>query len=305
MAKPKTLLPEFADGLRGELLVDEPMSRHTSWRTGGNADYFYTPADKADLKQLMILLPNEIQINWVGLGSNLLIRDAGIRGIVIRTSKGLNNIELLGEGKLYAESGVPCAKVARNAARNNLKGLEFLAGVPGSFGGALAMNAGAFGGETWERVLNVECIDRNGRCVLLDAENIDFGYRRVDLPEGHWILSGVLGAEIAEDSYDSKDKIRSLLDKRNTTQPIKSANAGSVFRNPEGDYAARLIETAGLKGTVSGDAIISDVHANFILNRGNATSKDIENLIYVAKEAVINETGIDLDLEVRILGDES
>ena len=295
-------LPEFMTGLKGRLLVNEPMSRHTSWRSGGIADYFYTPADKSDLILLLTKLPQQIPVYWVGLGSNLLVRDGGFQGMVIRTSKGLDAMELKSPKRLYVESGVSCAKVARTAARNNLTGVEFLAGVPGSFGGALAMNAGAFGGETWEWVDRIECVDRQGQCSELASKNVKFGYRYVDLPENCWILGGVLELEIAEGDYNGKDKIRSLLDQRGASQPIQSANAGSVFKNPPGDFAARLIEEAGLKGRVMGDAAISSIHANFIVNKGNATSGDIERLIQIARDRVLQHSGIELDLEVRVIG---
>jgi UDP-N-acetylmuramate dehydrogenase len=274
--------PDFMAGLKGRLLVNESMSRHTSWRTGGIADYFYTPADKADLIMLLRKLPQQIPVYWVGLGSNLLVRDGGFQGMIIRTSKGLD--------------------VARTAARNNLTGVEFLAGVPGSFGGALAMNAGAFGGETWDWVESIECVDRKGQCSELASSNVKFGYRNVNLPENNWILGGVLALEMAAGDYDGKDKIRSLLDQRGATQPIQSANAGSVFKNPPGDFAARLIEEAGLKGREIGDAAISSIHANFIVNKGNATSGDIERLIQMSRERVRQHCGIELDLEVRVIG---
>jgi UDP-N-acetylmuramate dehydrogenase len=294
--------PDFMAGLKGRLLVNESMSRHTSWRTGGIADYFYTPADKADLIMLLRKLPQQIPVYWVGLGSNLLVRDGGFQGMIIRTSKGLDAIAVKSSNRLYVESGVSCAKVARTAARNNLTGVEFLAGVPGSFGGALAMNAGAFGGETWEWVESIECVDRKGQCSELASSNVKFGYRNVNLPENNWILGGVLALEMAAGDYDGKDKIRSLLDQRGATQPIQSANAGSVFKNPPGDFAARLIEEAGLKGREIGDAAISSIHANFIVNKGNATSGDIERLIQMSRERVRQHCGIELDLEVRVIG---
>jgi UDP-N-acetylmuramate dehydrogenase len=294
--------PDFMTGLTGRLLVNEPMSRHTSWRTGGIADYFYTPADKADLILLLKKLPQQIPVYWVGLGSNLLVRDGGFQGMVIRTSKGLDAIEVKSSNRLYVESGVSCAKVARVAARNSLKGVEFLAGVPGSFGGALAMNAGAFGGETWQWVERIECVDRKGKCSEIASMNVKFGYRYVDLPENHWILAGVLALEKVGGDYDGKDKIRSLLDQRGASQPIQSANAGSVFKNPPGDFAARLIEEAGLKGREIGGAAISSIHANFIVNKGNATSGDIERLIQISRDRVMQHSGIALDLEVRVIG---
>lgn len=298
-------LPDFMHGLEGELLINEPMLRHTSWRTGGIADYFYTPKNKADLIKLLEQLPAQIPLHWIGLGSNLLVRDRGVQGVVIRTSKGLSEYELIAPERLYLESGVPCAKVARIAARNNLTGVEFLAGVPGSFGGALAMNAGAFGGETWQWVEQVECVDRHGQCKKIQAKDLSYSYRQVTLPEAHcWILSGTLALGLADSDYSGKDTIRSLLEKRNASQPIQSANAGSVFKNPPADFAARLIEDAGLKGHTVGDAAISEIHANFIVNQGNATSSDIEQLINLAQERVKQHSGIELDLEVRIIGGE-
>ncbi len=296
-------LPDFMHGLHGELLIDEPMSRHTSWRSGGIADYFYTPANKADLIQLLRQLPAYMSLHWIGLGSNLLVRDGGVSGMVIRTSKGLSEFSVIAPNRLYLESGVSCAKVARIAVRNNLQGVEFLAGVPGSFGGALAMNAGAFGSETWHWVEQVECVNRQGQCQEIPAKNVQYGYRQVALADDCWILSGILELTLANDHDSSKDKIRNLLEKRNTSQPIQSANAGSVFRNPDGDFAARLIEDAGLKGHTAGDAAISEVHANFIINHGHATSADIEKLIHIARDRVKQHSGVTLEIEVRIIGE--
>ena len=296
-------LPEFARDLEGHLLVDEPMSKHTSWRTGGTAEYFYTPSNRDDLVRLLKRLPGHMQVHWVGLGSNLLVRDGGLSGMVIRTSKGLDQISVIQDEMVYAESGVSCARVARVASRNYLTGVEFLSGVPGSFGGALAMNAGAFGGETWDWVDSIDCVDRKGNICTIDAKDVSYGYRHVDLPPDSWILSGVVALEAAGENFHGRDKIKSLLEKRASSQPVQSANAGSVFRNPEGDFAARLIEEAGLKGKSCGDAVVSDVHANFIVNRGKATSADIEELIVQIRESVKQKSGITLDLEVRIMGE--
>ena len=303
MVNPVSTQPDFMEGLNGQLLINESMSGHTSWRTGGIADYFYTPANKADLIQLLRQVPDDIPVHWIGLGSNLLIRDAGVRGVVIRTSRGLAEIEISPPNKIYVEAGVSCAKVARMAARNDLTGVEFLAGVPGSFGGALAMNAGAFGGEVWNWVEYVEGVNRHGKCTMIFAKNVNFGYRQVTLPVECWMLGGVLALEIAQRGYNGKDRIRSLLDKRSATQPIQSANAGSVFRNPPGDFAARLIEAAGLKGLTIGNASISTVHANFIVNNGSASAADIEQLIHTARDRVRQHSGIELALEVRIMGE--
>ncbi len=302
MLEMPSTVPDFMHGLNGQLLVNEPMSRHTSWRTGGIADYFYTPANKADLIRLLKQLPTHIPLHWIGLGSNLLVRDGGVSGMVVRTSQGLREFKVMSPNRLYIESGVSCAKVARVSSRNSLQGVAFLAGVPGSFGGALAMNAGAFGGETWHWVEQIECVNRHGQCKNIDAKDVRYGYRQVALPDGYWILSGMLGLELVDSRYSGADEIRSLLEKRHASQPIQSANAGSVFRNPVGDFAARLIEYAGLKGLTIGDAAISKIHANFIVNQGKARSADIEQLIYLVRERVKQRSGITLDMEVRIIG---
>jgi len=293
--------PPFMHGLRGRLLVDEPMSRHTSWRVGGAADYFYTPADKADLLQLLARLPANLPLCWVGLGSNLLVRDGGVAGMVVRTSQGLRALRFSSAGRGYVEAGVSCAKVARAAAAAGLTGVEFLAGVPGSFGGALAMNAGAFGGQTWDWVETVECVDRTGQCRMMRAAEIPVGYRQVGLPEDGWLLSAQIVLQPGGPG-GGRQRIRSLLEKRNATQPVQSANAGSVFRNPPGGHAAKLIEQCGLKGARIGDAVISETHANFIINRGSATAADIERLIHLAKRRVKARTGVQLIPEVRIIG---
>ncbi|MEA3291655.1 MAG: UDP-N-acetylmuramate dehydrogenase [Pseudomonadota bacterium] len=294
----------FLDGLRGELRRDETMARHTSWRVGGPADYFYTPADKADLAQLLRQLPSAMPFYWVGLGSNLLVRDGGLRGMVIRSHKGLIRIERVEEQGLYAETGVTSAKVARAAMQAGLAGAEFLAGIPGSFGGALAMNAGAFGGETWDLVRRAECVTRTGELVWFDADAIETGYRTVRLPPDHWFVAAELELEKAQES-GGRARIRSLLERRGASQPVQSANAGSVFRNPPGDHAARLLEAVGMKGAVIGDAEVSTLHANFIINRGAATAADIEALIEEGRAVVADRFGVMLEPEVRIVGEPS
>ena len=294
---------DFADELEGQLLANEPMSRHTSWRTGGKADYLYLPRNKKDLIRFLVGLPAKMPITWIGLGSNILVRDGGLRGIVVQTSRGLKEIHLQDNGCLYAESGVSCAKVAKVSAENHLSGVEFLGSVPGSIGGALAMNAGAFGGETWDWVKSVECVDRNGKCVDIPAADISYSYRSMTLPFQSWILSGVFSLNQSTNDFDGKAIIRSQRKKRNASQPVQSANAGSVFKNPEGDFAARLIETCGLKGYAIGDAAVSEAHANFIINRDKATSLQIESLINTVVKTVQEATGTVLIPEVRILGE--
>ena len=288
--------------LRGVLLVQEPMAKHTTWRVGGPADHYYTPADVEDLAQYLAQLPDGEPIMWVGLGSNLLVRDGGIRGTVIATNGVLNAIERLDGDRVRAGCGAPCAIVARFCTREGLAGAEFLSGIPGSFGGALAMNAGCFGGETWKLVEEVETIDRHGVRNVRKPGDFEVGYRHVKGPEGEWFLSAVLKLQRG-DSEALAAQTRVLLEKRNRTQPTQQPNAGSVFRNPVGDYAARLIETTGLKGYCIGGACVSERHANFIVNLGKATAADIEALIEKIAEMVERSHGVRLRREVHIVGE--
>lgn len=288
--------------LRGKLLEREPMSGHTSWRVGGPADYFYMPADVQDLALFLKTLPSQQAIYWVGLGSNLLVRDGGIRGAVIATSGALGDLRKIGDTEVRVEVGVASAKVARFTVEQGLSGAQFFCGIPGTIGGALAMNAGAFGGETWDIVDTVETIDRHGQLRLRERADYAVGYRRVEGPAGEWFIAAHLHLRKGVVA-DGKARIRSLLARRGQTQPTQIANAGSVFKNPPGDYAARLIEASGLKGACEGGACVSELHANFIINRGNATAADIERLIERVREHVQRVQGVTLELEVRIVGE--
>ncbi len=290
-------------GLRGELRLNEPMARHTTWRVGGPADRFYRPADRDDLGQFLRSLPGDEPIYWCGLGSNLLVRDGGLRGSVIFLHPGVADMRLAGEQTIWADAGAPCAKVARFAARQGLVGAEFLAGIPGTMGGALAMNAGAFGGETWERVIAVETVNRGG--VLRQREVAEFrvGYREVDGPDEEWFTGALLGLDPG-DGEIGMQRIRELLARRAETQPIGKPSCGSVFRNPPADHAARLIEAAGLKGRTLGGAVVSTKHANFILNQGAATAADIEQLAEHVAGCVERQFGVRLQREFRVIGEE-
>jgi UDP-N-acetylmuramate dehydrogenase len=287
--------------LRGQLLVNEPMARHTSWRVGGPADRFYVPADLDDLAAFMKSLPPQEAVHWVGLGSNLLVRDGGVRGTMIMTSGALNALEVLRDHVVRAEAGVASAKVARFCADRGMVGAEFLAGIPGTVGGALAMNAGAFGGETWKIVAAVETIDRHGERRTRQSTDYQIGYRKVSGPQNEWFVAAHfrLGAG---DTAQGKTLIKTLLAKRGATQPTQLPNAGSVFKNPTGDFAARLIESSGLKGACEGKACVSDLHANFIVNTGGATAADIEQLIQRVQAEVEKRQGIRLETEVRMIG---
>jgi UDP-N-acetylmuramate dehydrogenase len=287
--------------LRGELRHDEPMARHTSWRVGGPARSFYTPADLDDLAEFLAGLPAGEELFWIGLGSNLLVRDGGIPGTVIASFGGMNDLRMLEERTLRAEAGVSCAKVARFMTRHGLTGGEFLAGIPGSMGGALAMNAGAWGGETWRHVVAVETIDRHGERRLRKPEDYEIGYRHVQGPADEWFIAAQLRFEPG-DGAAAQARIKELLERRAATQPTNQPSCGSVFRNPPGDHAARLIEACGLKGHCIGKACVSEKHANFIINTGGARAADIEALIGHVRDTVEREHGVRLIPEVRIVG---
>lgn len=287
---------------RGELLMQEPMSRHTTWRVGGPARAYYRPADIDDLSHFLHQLTDEEPLYWLGLGSNLLVRDGGIDGTVIATSGMLNNIERSDELTVRVEAGVSCAKVARFCAREGLAGAEFLCGIPGTMGGALAMNAGCFGGETWPLVDKVETIDHHGKVRLRYPADYRVGYRQVRGPVGEWFAAVHLKLENG-DKETLQSTIKELLGRRSESQPTQLPNAGSVFRNPDNDYAARLIDTAGLKGRCIGAACVSDKHANFIVNTGGATAADIEALISLVQNEVEKVHGVVLRREVHIIGE--
>jgi UDP-N-acetylmuramate dehydrogenase len=284
--------------LRGQWQFDEPLSRHTSWRVGGPACRLYRPADADDLIDCLRQLDPDEPLLWLGLGSNLLVDDAGFPGTVILTQGALDTLERRGNNRLYAQAGVSSAKLARFAARHDLTGIEFLAGIPGTLGGALVMNAGAWGGETWRFVRRVWTLDRQGQVRERDSAEYEPAYREVRGPANEWFLAAELEL-IPGDGAASLARIRALLDHRAATQPVGQPSCGSVFRNPPGDHAARLIDSVGLKGARIGGAEVSEKHANFIINRGGATAADITHLINHVQETVERHTGIRLMPEVR------
>ena len=287
--------------MRGELRRHESMAVHNTWRAGGEARTYYQPGDAGDLCAFLARLPEEEPLLWLGLGSNLLVRDGGWPGTVIATRNGLNDLEWLGD-RVWVEAGVACNKLARIVARKGYVGGEFLAGVPGTVGGALAMNAGAWGGETWSHVVAVETVNRRGVRHCREAEEFEVGYRTVKGVDGEWFLSGVFQFEPG-DGGAARARIKHLLTERAEKQPTGLPSCGSVFRNPRGDHAARLIEACGLKGYRIGDARVSPKHANFIINEGRATAAEIEAILKHAQARVEETFGIRLEPEVRIVGE--
>lgn len=294
--------------VRGLLRDDEPMSRHTSWRVGGTADRYFEPADRDDLANFVASLPAGEPLLWIGLGSNLLVRDGGVRGTVIGLHGALDALRfesrITNESPLlYAEAGVHCARLAKFAVGAKLAGGGFFAGIPGTVGGALAMNAGAHGGETWDVVREVEVMRRDGTIAWLPKSAFRYGYRHVESPAG---VAGFVAARFAfEADTDGRAEadMKAWLARRKATQPVGRPTAGSTFRNPPGDHAARLIEHCGLKGHRIGGAAVSTLHANFIVTDETARAADVERLIAHIQNLVFAKTNIRLEPEVRVVGE--
>ncbi len=288
--------------MKGRLLHKEKLAKYTSWRVGGAADNLYIPLDRQDLIEFIKALPESEPLFWLGLGSNVLIRDGGIRGTVINTKSRLKAMTVADDGSIYVEAGVPCAHVARFCGEQGLTGAEFLAGIPGTMGGALKMNAGAFGGETWAIVQHVETLNRAGQVTVRYPTDFNITYRSVTGIDNEWFLAANLVLSQG-DVLASQQKIKTLLETRAKTQPTNQPSCGSVFKNPHGDYAARLIEHTQLKGYTIGGACVSEKHANFIVNIGNATAAEIEALINYVQDQVKAQQGVVLQSEVCIVGE--
>jgi UDP-N-acetylmuramate dehydrogenase len=318
---------------------DEPMGPHCSWRAGGRAQVYFTPRDVEELSGFLRALPAAVPVYWVGLGTNLLVREGGVAGVVIATPGVFTRIERRSQARVYCEASVPCARIARCCLNWAMSQGEFFSGIPGTLGGALAMNAGAFGDETWRHVTSVETIDRSGERHARPATDFRVGYREVALLGGaghaaadaHASAGEGTGAGVAEGTgagvaegtgadggarecflsaqlqFDPaaapSGALAELLQRRRDTQPLGAWSCGSVFKNPPGDHAARLIESAGLKGYRIGDAVVSEKHANFIINCGAASATDLERLILHVQATVQQRCGVQLQPEVRIIGE--
>jgi UDP-N-acetylmuramate dehydrogenase len=269
---------------------------------GGLVDQLYIPVDLADLRAFLQQLGDQQPIHFVGLGSNLLVRDGGLRATVVSMHNVLTDMHVEGD-LIYAESGVTCGKLAKFCAKQSRQGAEFFAGIPGTLGGALAMNAGCYGWETWDAVDSVITINRHGELNKRSAKEFVASYRHISMPvQGEWFVAAWLKFE-AGDAEVAAQKIKDLLASRLASQPLNLPSAGSTFRNPEGDYAARLIEACSLKGYLIGGAQVSEKHANFIVNIGGATALDIELLIKHMHDTVLEQFGVALQQEVKVIGD--
>ena len=289
--------------MRGVLREREPLSRHTSWRVGGPADRYYEPADREDLIDFARALRADEPILWIGLGSNLLVRDGGFRGTAIRLHGALDSLRMEADGaSIHAEAGVHCARLAKFAQQQRRAGIGFMAGIPGTVGGALAMNAGAWGGETWPVVREVEVLFRDGRTQWLAPAAFRYGYRHVETPAQFFGFVAARFDTTADEDGSHERRTRESLAQRKATQPVGKPSAGSTFRNPQGDHAARLIESCGLKGHRIGGAQVSELHANFIITEDGARAADVEHLIAHVRATVRSAAGVDLQPEVKIVG---
>lgn len=292
-------LDDIKKNFRGHLALNEPLSKYTSFRIGGPADYYFEPLDKNDAVELILYLQkNQVPFIVIGNGSNLLVSDDGIRGAVINFESGLNKVCLEGD-TIVAEAGVRLARFVEFCIQHERKGVEMLAGIPGTIGGAVMMNAGAYGGEISDFLKEVEVL-RDGHVIKVKKSESGFSYRRSGFQR-----DVILGASFLLPNGDKAEMIRirrELLIKRNQTQPLNMPNSGSVFKNPPGTHAAKLIEEAGLKGTRRGKAMISDRHGNFIVNTGGASAHDVLELMRLAKSTVKKKFNINLEPEVKLIG---
>ncbi|MGQ0443455.1 MAG: UDP-N-acetylmuramate dehydrogenase [Methylophilaceae bacterium] len=294
MTAEQVTLPKF--------LKNEPLARYTSWRVGGCADRLFVPISLDDLSAFLKRLDHAEPIYFIGLGSNLLVRDGGVRGTVIVMHQALGDLRIDGQ-YIYAEAGVTCGKLARFCAASSKEGAEFMAGIPGTVGGALSMNAGCYGSVTWNIVHQALTIDRSGNTHVRNESEFIAGYRHVEMPiPEEWFLGAWFRLERGSPEESAK-RIKGLLATRLASQPLNLPSAGSTFRNPPGDFAARLIEASGLKGYQIGGAQISPKHANFIVNVGGCSALDIELLIRHMKDTVLEKQGVALQQEVRVIGE--
>lgn len=296
-----TKLTASLPDLRGKLKAEAALSDLTWFRAGGPAEVLYSPADEADLAYFLRETPTDIPVTVIGLGSNLLVRDGGIEGVVIRLGRGFGDIKVEGDHRLRAGAAVPDVKVARGAADAGIAGLSFYRGIPGCVGGALRMNGGAHGRETCEVVIEARAVDRKGQVHVLPVADLHYEYRHCGAPEDLIFTEALFQGESGEPA-----KILAEMDGiaayREQAQPIKSRTGGSTFKNPQGHKAWQLIDAAGCRGLRIGDAQVSELHCNFLINLGNATAADIESLGETVRRCVKDNSGVDLQWEIKRIG---
>lgn len=289
-----------APGLRGSLTANAPLAPYTWFRVGGPAQVLFLPADAEDLALLLSHLPAEIPLTVIGLGSNLIVRDGGVPGVVIRLARGFNEVSVDGD-TITAGAGVPDVKVARAAADAALSGFSFLRGIPGAIGGALRMNGGAYGGETKDVLLHAEALSRTGELLRFSNAEMGFSYRHCDVPEDVIFTSATFRG-VPGDPVAIAAQMNQITQSREATQPIKSRTGGSTFRNPPGTSAWKLVDAAGLRGFTMGGAQVSELHTNFLVNMGGASAADIEGLGNEVRRRVKEQSGVDLVWEIKRIG---
>lgn len=298
--------PDHCGGIVGltdsPVMFREPMYLHTSWRIGGPADILVEPRGTGDLKAVLAYARrNSLPLTIIGAGTNLLVREGGIRGVVVKIAGGLADIRVEGE-TITAGGGAKLHRIAAAAREAGLGGLEFIAGIPGSVGGAVIMNAGAYGSSVGDRATGVTCMDLEGNLQCLDGGQMEWGYRKSALQGKDLIVVEAVFKGYPRDKELITSDIENILTSRKTKQPLEYPSAGSVFKNPPGKYAGKLIQEAGCQGMRVGDAQVSTKHANFIINLGKATATDVLNLIAAVREKVMEKFGVSLEMEVKVLG---
>jgi UDP-N-acetylmuramate dehydrogenase len=286
--------------LRGRLLANQSLAELTWFRVGGPAQLLFMPEDEADLSYFLAQLPAEISITIIGLGSNLIVRDGGVPGAVIRLGRGFGDIAIEGT-RLRVGAAVPDVKVARAAQEAGLAGLSFMRGIPGGVGGALRMNGGAYGRETKDALVEARAVDRAGRIHVLSNADMHYAYRHSGAPEDFIFTQGLFAGERGDPATIAVE-MEKITESREATQPVKSRTGGSTFKNPPGHKAWQLIDAAGCRGLRQGDAQVSEMHCNFLINLGNAGAADIETLGETVRRRVQEKSGIELDWEIKRIG---
>jgi UDP-N-acetylmuramate dehydrogenase len=293
-------LKSRASKLRGRLLPNQSLAELTWFRVGGPAQVLFMPEDEADLAYFLDVLPPEIPVTVIGLGSNLIVRDGGIPGVVVRLGRGFNEVAVDGL-QITAGPAVPDVKVARAAQEAGVAGLSFMRGIPGAIGGALRMNGGAYGGETKDVLVEARAVDRQGRVHVLSNADMHYTYRHCGAPEDYIFTSATFAGRPGDPAVIAAEMDK-ITESREATQPIKSRTGGSTFKNPPGHKAWQLIDAAGCRGLIVGGAQVSELHCNFLINLGAATAADIENLGETVRKRVKDQSGVELDWEIKRLG---
>lgn len=284
------------------IFMEEPMKKHTTFRVGGPADVLVQPEETALAAILALCRQYHVPYSFIGNGSNLLVGDKGIRGVVIEMTDPMGNIEVQGT-RITAQAGAMLSKIANTAASNGLGGMEFAAGIPGSVGGAVVMNAGAYGGEMKDIIERVYVLDENGAQLELDRDALDLGYRHSCIPDKKYIVTKVVLELVPRDEAEIRSKMKELNEKRAEKQPLQYPSAGSTFKRPEGYFAGKLIMDAGLRGYQVGGAQVSEKHCGFVINKGDATAADICQLMRDVADKVQAQFGVVLEPEVKMIGE--